>query len=60
MKQLMVGKAKDHYDALEDQELPMDQLIAKSYEFANKRRLDARKSNSAMEAAGSVPCTNRL
>ena len=40
-KLMDLGKAKDHYEALESQHRDWDVLLQKAKEYANRRRLEA-------------------
>ena len=54
LRQLMIGKAKDYYDNLEATKPDIDELIAKCYEYANKKRRDGKKSAPNAMDVGNV------
>ena len=55
LRPLMIGKARDRFDALDTQDLSTDELIVKCYEYANRKRI----SPGAMDV-GNVACNEEL
>ena len=43
LRQLMMGKAKDHFDQLDPDNMTVEELITKCYDYATKKRLDSKK-----------------
>ena len=57
LRQLMIGKARDYYDSLDASKMEIDELLAKCYEYANRKRLDHRSKTDPMDV-GEVGDTN--
>ena len=43
LRQIMVGKAREYYDQVEDGKISIEELLDKCYDYATKKRLDNKK-----------------
>ena len=55
LRQFMIGEARNYYDNLDAAKEDIDELIAKCYEYANRKRI----SPGAMDV-GNVACNEEL